>query len=59
VDDIVCPKCSFAHDINNLEWFDLYDIGDHEKDCTRCGVEILINTDVKEFDFTVEVFEEE
>jgi hypothetical protein len=53
-----CPHCGHVCDIQENEWWDLYQEGDHEKHCPSCGLEFVIdacceytfNTDEQEDD---------
>ena len=42
-----CPHCGKYCDISEYEWYDLYEEGEHEKECPSCDREFSISTHVK------------
>lgn len=53
-----CPHCGHECDINELEWFDLCDEGEHEKECPSCGREFAISS-IASFRFSTDEQDEQ
>ena len=45
-----CPHCGHEGDVNDNEWFQLYDEGDHDIECPACGEDFVV-TSVAHFTF--------
>lgn len=41
-----CPHCGHACGISENDWWDLYEEGEHEKECPACEGEFTITTQV-------------
>lgn len=39
-----CPHCGHVCDIRDNEWWDLYEEGEHEKECPACEGEFTVST---------------
>lgn len=46
-DNPVCPHCGFVCDIHDLEWWELFEEGDHSVDCPECDLEFLVVSEAK------------
>lgn len=47
-DNPVCPHCDYVCQVNDCEWWDLYDTSesDHSHECPSCGKEFSIQVNV-------------
>ena len=41
-----CPHCGVECDPSDHDWYDLYEEGEHEKECPHCDGEFVISTRV-------------
>jgi hypothetical protein len=46
-DEPVCPHCGATISIDRAEWYDIYQEGEHEKECTVCDGAFTISTHVE------------
>lgn len=56
-DSFECPKCKKDYDISELELWAVYESEGKETefDCTKCGAELIITSEVVSWNFDVMV----
>lgn len=55
-----CPHCGEVCRIGANDWYDLYEEGEHEVECPRCGGEFTVITSVSySFDTSEQVEDDE
>jgi hypothetical protein len=52
-DEPKCPHCGKECTISENEWWNLYEEGEHTKECPSCESEFLISTNV-EYSFSTD-----
>ena len=57
-DNPKCPHCGEVCEISRHDWYELYEEGEHEKECPHCEGEFTISTHVS-FSFSTDEQDED